>query len=48
MGFGAVVAAGAVVTKSVQSMQVMGGNPARVISARMTLPEYEIIYKFLF
>ena len=48
IGFGAVIAAGAVITKSVQSMQVMGGNPARAISARMAPPEYELIYKFLF
>lgn len=37
IGRGAVVAAGSVVTKSVESMSVVGGVPARVIGSRSSL-----------
>lgn len=38
IGRGAVVAAGAVVTKSVESMAVVGGVPARRVGSRTALP----------
>lgn len=36
IGYGAVVAAGAVVTKDVEDYCIVGGNPARVIKKRFT------------
>lgn len=36
IGNGAIVAAGAVVTKNVEKYTIVGGNPARVISSRFT------------
>lgn len=36
VGRGSVVAAGAIVTKSVPPMSIVGGNPARVIRSRLT------------
>lgn len=38
IGIGAVVAAGAVVTKNVDDFAVVGGNPARLIKYRFSLP----------
>ena len=42
VGEGAVVAAGAVVTKDVGAWTLVAGNPARVISDRPRLPPYEL------
>ena len=36
IGYGAVVAAGAVVTKDVEDYCIVGGNPARMIKKRFT------------
>ena len=43
IGDGAIVAMGAVVTKSVESGQVVGGNPAKVIAERKDKKYQELI-----
>ena len=48
VGEGAVIGAGSVVTKDVKPLDIVAGNPAKVIGNRKTLPEYEIKYKPLF
>lgn len=48
IGEGAVVAAGAVVTKSVPPFTIVGGNPARKIGERTTNLSYELNYSPLF
>ena len=42
VGRGAVVAAGAVVTKDVAPLSVVGGNPARPIAERRIVPDYTL------
>jgi acetyltransferase-like isoleucine patch superfamily enzyme len=44
IGDGAVVAAGAVVTRNVDPLQIVAGNPARVIGCRDTMPDYQLSY----
>lgn len=48
VGRGAVVAAGAVVTKDVPPLAIVGGNPARIIGMRNSCPTYTLIYKPIF
>ena len=48
IGKGAVVGAGSVVTKDVAELDVVAGNPARVIGKRKAFPEYELQHKPLF
>lgn len=48
IGKGAVVACGAVVTKDVEPMTVVGGVPARKIGERINLLEYELKHNPLF
>jgi acetyltransferase-like isoleucine patch superfamily enzyme len=45
LGTGAVVAAGAVVTKSVEPYVVVGGVPARILGKRNAALEYEVFYR---
>jgi len=45
IGRGAVVGAGAVVTKSVAPFEVVGGIPARTIGRRNSEPRYELDYR---
>lgn len=45
---GCVVGAGAVVTKKVQSLNVVAGNPAKVVSVRMNDLNYTLNYRPLF
>ena len=45
IGEGAVVAAGAVVTKSVQSFSIVAGTPARKIGERSPQLDYQLHYK---
>lgn len=45
---GAVVLAGSVVTKDVEEMEVVGGNPARHIKKRETLHTQKVPYDFWF
>jgi acetyltransferase-like isoleucine patch superfamily enzyme len=45
IGMGAVVAAGSVVTRSIEPMAIVGGNPARVIGTRPTSAlDYQLFY----
>lgn len=48
IGRGAVVAAGAVVTKDVEPYTVVGGVPAKKIGVRTTDLAYEVFYRRLF
>ncbi|MGL4999088.1 MAG: acyltransferase [Cetobacterium sp.] len=48
IGRGAVVAAGAVVTKNVESYEVVGGNPAKFIKNRVRNLDYKCIYDVYF
>jgi maltose O-acetyltransferase len=45
LGTGAVVAAGAVVTKNIEPYTVAGGVPARTIGKRNAALEYEVSYR---
>ncbi|MBU4264346.1 MAG: acyltransferase [Proteobacteria bacterium] len=45
IGEGAIVAAGSVVTKSVEPFTVVGGTPAKFIKKRKCLPKYNLTYK---
>jgi maltose O-acetyltransferase len=45
IGEGAVVGAGSVVTKNVNALDIVAGNPAKVIGKRDRLPEYKFLYK---
>ena len=45
VGEGSVVAAGAVVTKSIESWTVVGGNPAKIISRCITQKTYKPLLK---
>ena len=44
IGEGAVAAAGAVVTKDVESWTVLGGNPAKFIKKRMLADESALVH----
>ena len=46
LGTGAVVMAGAVVTRSVAPFRIVGGNPARDIGAREGVPAYSLERRF--
>lgn len=48
LGAGAVVMAGAVVTKSVPPQRIVGGNPARDIGPREGVPTYRLARRFWF
>jgi acetyltransferase-like isoleucine patch superfamily enzyme len=48
LGEGAVVMAGAVVTKSVPAMRIVGGNPARDIGPRQGKPAYRLGRRYWF
>ena len=48
LGRGAVVMAGAVVTKSVPPMRIVGGNPAADIGARRGEPAYTLGRRYWF
>lgn len=45
VGEGSVVAAGSVVTKSVEPYTVVGGNPAREIKRRVCEPKYKLTFR---
>lgn len=45
IGEGAVVAAGSVVTKSVEPYAVVGGNPAKIIKQRECDPKYKLTFR---
>jgi len=46
IGTGAIVYSGAVVTKDVEPMTIVGGVPARIIGKRNTNPEYALNYAY--
>lgn len=46
IGAGAIVYSGAVVTKDVEPMSIVGGVPARVIGKRKTIPKYALNYPY--
>jgi len=46
IGRGAIVAAGAVVTRDVASRSMVGGVPARIIGARKLDPQYLLLESF--
>jgi maltose O-acetyltransferase len=48
IGRGAVVAAGAVVTKDVPSQAIVGGNPAKFIRDRKGIQRYQLNYARMF
>lgn len=48
LGYGSVVAAGAVVTKSIPSFEIWGGVPAKKIGDRSTQLNYVVDYKRFF
>lgn len=45
---GAIVLAGSVVTKDVESRMIVGGNPAKPIRKRTAVIEYKSIYNYWF
>ncbi len=47
IGKGAIVAAGSIVTKDVEPYTIVGGNPARKIALRFSIPEQDIHNKML-
>jgi acetyltransferase-like isoleucine patch superfamily enzyme len=46
IGSGAVVYPGSVVVKDVMPMQIVGGNPARVLGVRPDVLDYELDYRY--
>ena len=48
LGKGAIIAAGAIVTKDVAPFTVVAGIPAKVIKSRINTLDYEVSYKRLF
>ena len=48
LGAGAVVMAGAVVTKDVPPLRMVGGNPARDIGPRECTPRYRLKRRYWF
>lgn len=46
IGNGAIVYSGAVVTKNVEPMTIVGGVPARIVGKRNTNPEYTLNYPY--
>jgi maltose O-acetyltransferase len=48
IGFGSVIYPGSVVTKSVERMTVVGGNPAKVLKKRYSIPGYKLSSNFMF
>jgi acetyltransferase-like isoleucine patch superfamily enzyme len=46
IGMGAIVYGGAVVTRSVEPMAIVGGVPARVVGRRSTPPLYALDYPY--
>jgi acetyltransferase-like isoleucine patch superfamily enzyme len=48
IGRGGVVAAGSIVTKSVEPFEIVGGSPARPLGLRAAELDYKIHYNRLF